>query len=87
MKLTRNQRSNRRRQRKIEKYLRDREGEPMFPLSESIANELGDILPGTLLTKDEYERCCERVALIRAGLVRKSTRNERLGRLYVQQAA
>jgi len=82
MTLTKTQRDNRRkrtkRKIKTEQYLRDRQKEPMFPLSEVLANELGDVAPGTLITMREYKCCCLRIAAIRAGKVKKSTRNERL---------
>jgi hypothetical protein len=61
---------------RIEKYMRDREKLPMFPLAKSIADELGDIREGTLITMPEFQRCLYRIADIRAGKVRKSTRNE-----------
>jgi len=81
--LSKTQRDNRRkrakRKIKTEQYLRDRQKEPMFPIEESLANELGDVAPGTMITMREYKRCCLRIAAIRSGTVKKSTRNERLG--------
>lgn len=81
MKLTKNQRSNRRkrakRRMKTEQYLRDRQNLPMFPIAEDLANELGDVAPGTLITAREYKRCCLRIAAIRSGKVKRSTRNEK----------
>jgi hypothetical protein len=61
---------------KREKYMKDREKLPQFPLAESLANELGDIAPNTMLTMPEFKRCLWRLADIRAGKVRRSTRNE-----------
>jgi hypothetical protein len=55
--------------------------EPQFPLAESLANELGDIEPGTPITMREFQRCLFRIADIRAGKIKKSTLNERLGRV------
>jgi hypothetical protein len=83
MKLTKSQRHNRRthakRQAKIRQYLLDRQKEEMHPLPADIAAGLGDIAPGEMLTAREYLRCLERLAAIRAGGIKKSTRNERLG--------
>ena len=83
MELTKTQRHNRRkravRQRKINQYLIDRQKETQFPLAKSLADELGDIAPGTMITMREFQCCLYRLAEIRAGRVKKSTRNERLG--------
>jgi hypothetical protein len=62
---------------KIQKYLRDREKEPMFPLAESLANELGDIEAGTLITQAEFKRCLWRLADLRAGRVKMPKRAAR----------
>jgi len=83
VRLTRSQRRNRLRRRarsrRINQYLIDRQKEPMFPLAESLANELGDIAPGTPVTMPEFQRCLYRIAEIRAGKIKRSNRNERLG--------
>jgi hypothetical protein len=71
--------TNRRRQRKIAKYLRDREREPQFPLPANIADGLGDLPPGQMVTAREYARCLARLEDILAGRIKRSTRNERLG--------
>ena len=84
-KTLRNNRRNRaKRKLRREQYLRDRMQETQFPLAESLANELGDIAPGTMLTMREFQRCLYRIADIRAGRVKKSTRNERLGMLRTE---
>ena len=81
MLLTRIQRHRRRkratRNRKIKQYLIDRQKDLVCQIPEDLANELGDIDPGTWLTEREYKRCLLRLAAIRAGLIRKSTRNEK----------
>ena len=80
MQLTRSQRHNRRqradRKKRREQYMIDREKLPMFPLEKSLADQLGDIEPGTPLTMPEFKRCLWRLADIRAGKVKRSTRNE-----------
>jgi hypothetical protein len=85
MEFTKTQRRNRRkratRQRKINQYLIDREKETQFPLAKSLADELGDIAPGTPVTMKEFQLCLYRLADIRSGKIKKSTRNERLRRL------
>jgi hypothetical protein len=81
--LTKSRHHNRRkhaaRQRKMKQYLIDREKEPMFPIPENLANALGDIAPREWITQREYVRCLARLEDIRAGLIKRSTRNERLG--------
>jgi hypothetical protein len=58
--------------------------EPQFPLAKSIADELGDIPAGTMLTLPEFQRCLWRLADIRAGRVKKSNRNEKWERLRTE---
>jgi hypothetical protein len=85
MTLTKSQRHNRRnrakRKMKREQYLIDRMKEQQFPLAECLANELGDIEAGTPITMREFQRCLYRIADIRAGRVKRPTRNEKLERL------
>jgi hypothetical protein len=56
---------------KTQKYLIDRQKQPMFPLAEALANELGDIPAGTMITQAEFKRCLWRLADIRAGKVKR----------------
>jgi len=44
----------------------------MFPLSEELANQLGDIAPGTMITMPEFKRCLWRLADIRSGKVKRA---------------
>ena len=57
---------------KTQKYLLDRQKLPMFPLSEELANQLGDIAPGTMITMPEFKRCLWRLADIRSGKVKRA---------------
>jgi hypothetical protein len=63
--------TNRSTQRKIAKYLVDRQKEPMFPLADNLARELGDLQPGLMITQAEFERILWRLADIRAGKVKR----------------
>ena len=65
---------------KREKYMRDREKLPMFPLAKVLADELGDIPEATLITQPEFKRVLFRIADIRAGRIKKSNRNEQNAR-------
>jgi hypothetical protein len=75
MNPTKSQRHNRRkradRKKRREQYVLDRMKEPQFPLAKSIADELGDIEPGTPITMREFQRCLFRIADIRAGRVKR----------------
>ena len=65
---------------RTQEYLIERQKEPMFPIAEKLANELGDIAPGTMITMREFTKCLWRLADIRAGKVQRSTLNEELAR-------
>jgi len=52
------------------------EGGPTFPLAKCIADELGDVPAGTMITLAMFERCLWRLADIRSGRVKKPARKE-----------
>lgn len=52
-------------------YLKDRKKELMVPLPKSLADTLGDIKHGTLVTIAEWAKCCERASLIEAGVIKR----------------
>jgi len=56
---------------KWRKYLKDRTKELMVPLPKSLADVLGDIRHGELVTIKEWARCCERASLIEAGVIKR----------------
>ena len=74
--LRNNRRQREKRRLRREQYMLDRLKEPMFPLEKSIADAIGDIEPGTLLTLPELKRCLQRIEDIRSGKVKRSNRNE-----------
>ena len=56
---------------KWRKYLKDRKKELMVPLPKSLADTLGDIKHGTLVTVREWAICCKRASLIEAGVIKR----------------
>ena len=56
---------------KWRKYLKDRTKELLVPLPKSLADTLGDIKHGTLVTIKEWAKCCERASLIDAGVIKR----------------
>jgi hypothetical protein len=56
---------------KWRKYLKSRKKELMVPLPKNLADVLGDIRHGTLVTVREWALCCERASLIEAGLIER----------------
>ena len=53
------------------KYLKARKKQLMVPLPKSLADTLGDIKHGTLVTVREWAICCERASLIEAGAIKR----------------
>ncbi len=53
------------------KYLKSRKKELMVPLPKSLADTLGDIRHGTLVTVREWAICVERASLIEAGVIKR----------------
>jgi len=53
------------------KYLKARKKELMVPLPKSLADTLGDMKHGTLVTVREWALCCERASLIEAGVIKR----------------
>src|SRR5258707_13740111 len=53
------------------KYLRERKKELMVPLPTSLADTLGDIRHGTMVTVREWAKCVERASLIEAGVIKR----------------
>ena len=56
---------------KWRKYLKDRKKELMVPLPKNLADTLGDIRHGTLVTVREWAICCKRASLIEAGVIKR----------------
>lgn len=56
---------------KWRKYMKARKKELMVPLPKSLADALGDIKHGTLVTVREWAKCCERASLIEAGVIKR----------------
>jgi hypothetical protein len=52
------------------------EGGETFPLSAELAEQLGDVPAGTMITLKQFQRCLYRLADIRSGRVKKPNQFE-----------